>query len=447
MIPVVWNFRNILISGLSSELVESFEVYYGIPKVAFSTFKKNGVPDINLFELESARRGVIGTYIFRLLKRAHAHRNPVNTTEIFGKFKGQENKLKSKIIYSIPSSLFRSDVMFNFLQKIDSYLNLHSNRSIVSKLKEISPAFVMSTANVVESEWPIFRVAQALGIKTYSHVLSFDNLTSRGYLPISEFDKYFVWNSRMKEELMEFYSVSSEKIFITGTPQFDFHNEFISRENTLARIGLHLHERYIVYCANHFAISPNEPILLNHILKAFQSTEYLRNIRVVLRLHPMDDYNRWNEMLKLNPTVILSIPWKHEDSDSLFWGEPSAEDIVLFSNILRHGSVVLNIASTIAIDAAITDTPVVCIGFHPTIEYESKFYNDVHYSKHYAAIMETKATPLINSLEGLVAEITDQLEFPDKLKLERNELKNRFKPQNIVSSKNLIKDILLSDNP
>jgi hypothetical protein len=102
----------------------------------------------------------------------------------------------------------------------------------------------------------------------------------------------------------------------------------------------------------------------------------------------------------------------------------------------------LNIASTVSIDAAITDTPVVCLGFHPTVKTEGEFYNEVHFSEHYAPIMETKATPLANSVEELVSLVCEQLQNPVKLQNQRKVLKNRFLPTEIQSSASILLNAL-----
>jgi hypothetical protein len=421
-------------------------VYCGIPEIASDTFIGNGIDRNRLFHLEPPVSRLLEKYLNRILRKAYLLRNPVNTIGIFEKLSEQRTSLKSKIIYDFPAYFFSGDSLFTLLEKLVTYLSMRSNKKCLSKIIEIDPIFVMATANVVESEWSIIRAAQAMGIKTYTHILSFDNLTSRGYLPVSKFDKYFVWNEKMKEELIKYYSVSSYKIFITGTPQFDFHSDKISRGETLERIGLEAHEKYVVYCANHFAISPNEPELLEYILEKFHGTADLKGFRLVLRLHPMDDYNRWNQILDANPSVILSTPWKHLDNDTLFWGEPNFDDLVLFSNILRHACVMLNIASTVSIDASITDTPVICIGFHPTKTVESDFYRDVHYTEHYREIMDCNALPLATSLDNLIILIKEQIDSPKKYGAERVSLKNMFFVNHAETSKSLILNLLSDDS-
>lgn len=447
-IPLVWSYRNFIINGICEQLQGKFTVFYAIPKVAEATFLENGILQEHLIINEVSVQSKLQIYFFRILKSAFLIKNPVNTGNIFKKLKPKSNKIstiKEILLYKVPSLLFTSNISFKFLQNLETKLYLKKYNHLVDKIKNINPSFYLSTTNVVDTEWPFFRVCQNLKIKTITHILSFDNLTSRGYLPISHFDKYLVWNENMKQELIKYYNIASNKISITGTPQFDYHldNKFLmSKTETYTKLGLQENDNYILYCANHINISPNEPALLEIILNEFLHDSELSKYKIVLRLHPMDDYERWNSLLQKFPSITLSLPWAHDDKKAIFWGNPSVLDLKLYSNTLRYASIMLNIASTVSIDAAICDTPIVCLGFHPNNKNENTFYNQVHFSEHYLPIMKTNATPLANSLNELLVLMKENLKFPEKLKAERLLLKKYFVPENIKSSTEIIIEIL-----
>ena len=61
----------------------------------------------------------------------------------------------------------------------------------------------------------------------------------------------------------------------------------------------------------------------------------------------------------------MNEPWPTYNKNYHNWGIPTVQDIIFYSNLIKHSSVVLNIASTVAIDAAILDIPTICLGFHP----------------------------------------------------------------------------------
>lgn len=447
-IPLVWSYRNFIINGICKQLQDKFTVFYAIPKVAEATFLENGILQEHLIIHEVSVQSKLQIYFFRILKSAFLIKNPVNTENIFKNLKPKSNKfstLKEIFLYKIPSLLFTSNISFRFLEKIENKLYLKKYNHLIDKIKNINPSFYLSTTNVVDTEWPFFRVCQNLNIKTITHILSFDNLTSRGYLPISHFDKYLVWNDNMKQELIKYYSIASNKIIVTGTPQFDYHldNKFLmSKTQTYTTLGLQEIDNYILYCANHVNISPNEPALLESILNEFLQDSKLSSYKIVLRLHPMDDYDRWNILVQKFPNITLSLPWAHDDKNAIFWGNPNIDDLKLFSNTLRYASIMLNIASTVSIDAAICNTPIVCLGFHPNNQKESIFYNEVHFSEHYLPIMNTNAVPLATSIENLLVLTKENIIYPEKLNEERLLLKKYFVPENLKSSAETIIEIL-----
>ena len=87
---------------------------------------------------------------------------------------------------------------------------------------------------------------------------------------------------------------------------------------------------------------------------------------------------------------------------------------------MKHSDVVVNLASTITIDAALFDTPIICINFdffgQRKLKHSvKKFYQFDHYAK----LAKTKGFTLANSLDDLVNKINYQLSNPNHLKPER----------------------------
>ncbi len=61
-----------------------------------------------------------------------------------------------------------------------------------------------------------------MGIPTAGFIFSWDNLTSRSRIFVP-YDDYLVWTDRVRDLLRLYREVPPTRIYVTGTPQFDFH--------------------------------------------------------------------------------------------------------------------------------------------------------------------------------------------------------------------------------
>lgn len=418
-LPVVWGIRNFVLSRINKALEHKYEIYYAIPVVGLAYMLALGVPRENLIELERQPSNTLQRWCNLIIRQAHRKRFPNKSDQVFAPLMPVSSGGVRNTFLNSAAWIFSIPFLFNILEQLAQRIFLNRiDKSFLNQIKRIQPTFALSTSCVVDTEWPLFRMLHHLKVPVYTHILSFDNLTSRGYIPIRYFNEFLVWNTKMAEELKHIYAIPDARITITGTPQFDFHTHqqyLRSREWTQKKLGIS-EAPFMLYCANHLALTPDEPQLVEQIAAALNKDLLLRGYQLVLRLHPMDDYNRWNDLLHRLPDVKVSLPWPHKDETSLFWGDPTTEDLILFSNTLRYSSMVFNIASSVSIDAAILDKPVVCVGFSSDVnnKYHSLYYN-YHYSHHYEPIMATGATPLATDLVNLCALAREGIEDGDKL--------------------------------
>lgn len=425
-IPLVWGIRNFILSGITQQLDKKYEIFYAIPEIGKSYMLRSGISSERLIILKSQKYTTLQRWCSLILHKSHRKRFPTASDEVFRPLTEPARPGLRGYIISMASVVFRLPLFYYLLECIEQFLFMHRiDAALEAQIKSINPVFAISTSYVVNTEWSLFRLLHAQKVKILTHILSFDNLTSRGYLPIKFFNAFLVWNTKMAHELQRIYAIPDSRIQITGTPQFDFHTHpqyLKSKEWTHTQLGIK-EGNFILYCANHYALTPDEPQLVAQIIRAMKKNAALSSYQIVLRLHPMDNYDRWNELLAEFPEVRVNYPWAHQDGQNLFWGEPSVEDMVLFSNTLRYSSLILNIASTISIDAAILDKPVVCVGFSSDASnaYNSLYHN-FHYSDHYAPIMKTGATPLSIDLESLLTLSLQALQHPQQLSEKRRQM-------------------------
>ncbi len=453
-LPLVWSIRNFVVSGITDVLSARFNIYYAVDETNRSVIK-HYIREPN--KLITVRNGRQYRLIARVLRSAFLlhHSELRYLSEIMEKSKssGTTRSLFIVLRKEIILGFSRLIVFFKLFSRTENLWfwlcgrALHENT--VSEILRLRPIYILSTTIVVDLEWPLLFMANKYRIPVYTHILSFDNITSRGYIPLGKCNKYFVWNDLMGTELTKYYNVNPEKISITGTPQFDFHksDKFkLKREKALALFGLESEDRYLLYCANHVHLTPEEPELLENIIIKLLGEPSLSNIKVILRFHPLDIYDRWGELIEKYKNVLrLSIPWSHPIINNPAIGIVTEEDMLRFVNLLRYADVVLNVASTIAIDASMTNTPVVCVGYHPENTNESASYYGYHFSVHYKVVMGFGATPLARNDDELMVLIKQEIADPGRLSLNRKRLASYYVDDDQSSSSEKLIQKLLND--
>jgi hypothetical protein len=453
-LPLVWSIRNFLLSGVADSLAAKYNIYYAVDDNNKKILLEYKGHNINILTVNNGGKYIrIATILRKSFLLKYKELEYISAIMKKGKIIGINNNFITCIKECIYLIVSRLVVLFRAFPLLENFWFKLSGRSLdekfASEIVRINPVFILSTTCVVEMEQPLIFYARENNIPIYTHILSFDNITSRGYVPIGKFDKYFVWNELMKTELIHYYSVKPERIFITGTPQFDFHNsnKFLrSRGDTLKQFDLEQTDRYLLYCANHIHLTPGEPELLENLIQKLQGDAQLNDIKLIVRLHPLDNYDRWQFLFeKFKGRLRLSIPWSHPVKENPALGMVTEEDMVKFVNLLRYAETVLNIASTVTIDAAIVNTPVICLGYHPSNSSESECYYNYHFSEHYKILMKFGASPIALNGEELISLIHKDIENRERLSVNRDQLASYYIEDYKKSSAEKLIRILLND--
>jgi CDP-glycerol glycerophosphotransferase (TagB/SpsB family) len=105
---------------------------------------------------------------------------------------------------------------------------------------------------------------------------------------------------------------------------------------------------------------------------------------LLVRLHPSDrpeDYKRFEG----KPGLVFQRPGRPSSVNARDWN-PTHEDMFGLAETMRYSDVIINVASTITIDASVFDTPVVNIAFDgfQNKPYElscQRYYKYEHYER------------------------------------------------------------------
>jgi len=263
------------------------------------------------------------------------------------------------------------------------------------------------------TEARLIRAARRAGIPSVAIVPSWDNLTSKGVIAAMP-DHLVVWNETMRSEADRLYGFPPDRIHIAGGLQFDHHMgaadaplPYPIPDGVPVVVYGTITPRYFRYNTD----------VIEVVAEKIRDGALPPETRLVVRLHPQvvdpvfgDDLAAYRVLADRYNFVHLSMP------DVAEWGPlkaPSFSDFSELIALLKRASAVVAPASTIAIDAAAVDTPMIGLGFdgHRTLPYEQSVRRMFDFT-HYRPLMQTGAIELALSADDLVRELKAYIADP-----------------------------------
>jgi|KBSSwiStaDraftv2_1062776.scaffolds.fasta_scaffold108158_2 hypothetical protein len=304
--------------------------------------------------------------------------------------------------------------------------------------------YVASSPGLIFSELPLLRTAARRGVRSMAVDPSWDNFTNK-LLPVRRVDRLVVWNDLMRDQAIELHGYQPEEIRVAGVPQFDGYfrslrdgQPGLTREAFFRSIGADPSRRLVTLTTTPRELYPHHDHVLRVLMAAVESGRLPHPAQVLVRLHPRDDIDAYREFAGV-PHVLIEKPFRR----TVTTGDGLAIDIMPehqrhLADTMRHSDVVVNVASTIAIEASIFDTPVVNVSFDgetpsPFPRSARRYYRFTHYAnitRHHAVRVAEQPEQLVDwvarylddpSLDraGRRAVVHEQCQFLDGRSAER----------------------------
>lgn len=285
-------------------------------------------------------------------------------------------------------------------------------------LRELQPSVVFCSNQRAGAILPLVVAAKHLGIPTVSFVFSWDNLTSKGRIA-APFDHYVVWSRHMEQELLTYYpDVTPEHVRVVGTPQFDPYADsslLWSREEFFRQVGADPTRPLICYSGGDAGTAPEDPQHVTVLLDLVRSGAIAGRPQVLLRPAPPDQGVRYDPVRRSYPELIYSPPkWFHGDPGSWLASIPLPDDVQMLANLTQHADLNVNMASTMTLDFALHDRPVVNVAFDaadPPVLGTPVW--DLYYQyEHYKPVVQLGAARFARSPAELATHVNAYLENP-----------------------------------
>jgi hypothetical protein len=282
------------------------------------------------------------------------------------------------------------------------------------RLREMRPSVIVVTGAFQFEQPAIFAAAKKLGIPTLAYIPSWDNITTKNRM-VFKYDGYLVWSEQTKRELHQYYPASkSAPVYVVGAPQFDifFQKDYYdTREEFCLIQNLDPDLPIVVYAIGspnflqeyHGAVELAKRIVAGEVGK----------VQMLVRPHPIHDNAALSKVFdQYAPHVRLQRT--HNAGKAVAERTQDERQIREWINTFRHADVLVNLASTVTIDAALFDRPVVNLDFDPQPgQADQELINDInHRWNHFKPVAESGGVRLVKNYDELIAAVLSYLQDP-----------------------------------
>jgi hypothetical protein len=415
-IPSLWSIRNFIYSDFIKQVCHIYEIEFLVPENSnyIDIITKSGLP-AHIYPVKNS--SFLEKVIYKSLNRILINKNiELQKSKLVQLSISKPVTFHQFVLHYVSlvlSTFFHEKCLMHLYHWLVFDKMYDDTRKLLEK--ENNTVF-LATNFVVKHELNLFINLRNLKNRKINFVNSFDNISSRGFIPYKIFDNHIVWNQKMKDELINIFKIKETKVDIIGTPQFDF---LFQNGNKSLDVNDRVFEvvekgRYILYCSGHSGLLPFEKEIVEKI-KSYINLNY-PDIYIIVRLHPLDYQEKWLNHFK-NDRILFDMPWKQNEVNPLL-SIPKKSEFTRHARLLKNALLILNIGSTTSLDACVLDKPIYNIYFK---EFNKQGALDLIYnSEHFKPIIESGAAPLINNLKSLDTIIKNALNNNVDKDLSRN---------------------------
>lgn len=255
--------------------------------------------------------------------------------------------------------------------------------------------------------------AEQRKISSIAFIMSWDNTAVKG--PLNQRpSKFIVWNEIMKNELIDYHMVEHDRIFVSPPPQFDCYQHQRSIQNLedfCKKYSIPSGKKIISYTTGTPGCAPRDFEVVKMLCEEIKSRNLNDSIHLIIRPHPKDQLSKY-EFITEVPFATLQKPGR--TSSAMDSWNPSRENMEELAELMLYSDININVASTITIDAAIFDTPVINVAFDgaKNLRFHKSCRRLYHY-EHYKYMQDQGGVPLANSMDELLTYLKEHLADPN----------------------------------
>lgn len=303
------------------------------------------------------------------------------------------------------------------------YHRIFRDRPFALLFDQYMPDMVFASHIFGRIDTELLAEAARRGIKTMGMVSCWDHF-DKYYLPF-KVDMLLAQSDQVKDFAIKYQHYNPANIVLTGHPYFDFmvdRKYASSRDDTLAMLGIPETSKYILYVSGS-AYCPDEPEIIEEILKWMDEKRFGADVRLVIRPY-QGGRGKDKEFDKQKYDRFES------HSRVVFFRRELWSDLqrsVDFANIMRYSHGVLAIYSTMTLEAAVMDAPLIGIAFdgHRMRPF-NRSIRRFALREHFKDVFQSGAVAVAHNFDELFRVIHGYLDNPKKDAEAREKLRKRM---------------------
>ncbi len=311
-----------------------------------------------------------------------------------------------------------------FIRRIVRILDFYfvRNTTYTSYFDKYNPSLVFMAHLFDEQEVHLLREAKKRAVRTVSLINSWDKVTARCILRLLP-DRFITYNEIVKEELMQYDEVLAEDIFVAGIAQYDmyFTEPAVSRSVFFNRLDIAPEKKLILYGSMGKTFSSSDWDMIDLLYRLRDAGAFGAGIEILVRFQPNDFIERRD--IERRPYLHYDYPGTRFGTERGIDWDMSATELSHLRDTLTHMSLLVCYASSLSIDAAIFDKPIININFEVvksiTIQLSpTQYYRTTHYKK----ALGSGSIILVESEHELISAVREYLADPARNREERRRL-------------------------
>lgn len=241
----------------------------------------------------------------------------------------------------------------------ESFIRINRTRPFQALFDTYHPDLIFSTHLYGLFDIHLLAEAYRRKVRTVGMPAGWDHL-DKYFLPF-HVDELLVPSAQVGAAAVQHQSYSASAIRVVGYPHFDFMLDETyaePRAKLIAQLGLPDGAKYILYISGS-AYCPHEPDIIETMLRWIDEGKLGSQMYIVIRPY-ISGRTKDRTIDEIKFSTFKNHP-RVRIYEKEFWGD--LEKSIYFTNILRHADTILAVYTTMVLEAALYDRPIIATPF------------------------------------------------------------------------------------